>query len=173
MQQLKSDLKRTIDWNKYQSKVKNPYLYHLIDPSFQGVNRLLVLLFENTTDRTVYTKYYFPTVEIKDYNVMINRKNFFDQPVKIAIGQGDYMTICLLEYNCFNKCYKIIAIDISWQQALHADPKAIQQINFTENLAWEGNADTTMLFIIEEANETIGKQKKETVKILQSYFVLI
>ena len=111
MQQLKSDLKRTIDWNKYQSKVKNPYLYHLIDPSFQGVNRLLVLLFENTTDRTVYTKYYFPTVEIKDYNVMINRKNFFDQPVKIAIGQGDYITIYLLEYNCFNKCYKIIAID--------------------------------------------------------------
>ena len=94
-----------------------------------------------------YTLNIFPTVEIKDYNVMIDGKIFFDQPVKssmrtydniqkIAKGQGDdYTTGCLLDYNYFNKHYKMIAIDLSKQQALDADQKAIQQINFTGNLA--------------------------------------
>ena len=58
---MKSGFKRTINWNKYQSKetkqVPNPSLDYLIDPSFQGINRLFVLSFENTTDRTVNTKY--------------------------------------------------------------------------------------------------------------------
>ena len=74
-QQLNSGFKRTINWNKYQSKVlihaPNPYSDYLVDPSFQGVNRLFALSLENSTDRTVHTKYYPPTVEIKDY-VMIN-----------------------------------------------------------------------------------------------------
>ena len=68
LQQLKLGF-RVINWNKYQSKVTmqvpNPYLDYLIDPSFQGVNRLFFLSFENTTDITVHTKYYHPTVEIK------------------------------------------------------------------------------------------------------------
>ena len=84
LEQLKSSFKRTINWNKYQPKVPaqapNPYLDFLIDPSFQGVNRTFVLLFENKDDRTVRTKHYLPTVEIKDYNIMIDEKNFFDQP---------------------------------------------------------------------------------------------
>ena len=83
---MKSGFKRATNWNKYQSKVtiqaQNSYLYYLIDPSFRGVSRLFVLLFENTTDRPVHTKYYFPTAEIKDYNVMINGQNFLDEPVK-------------------------------------------------------------------------------------------
>ena len=74
--QLKSGFKCTISWNKYVSKVTieapNPYLDHFIDPSFQEVNRLLVLSFQNTTERTVHTKYYLPSVEIKDFNVMID-----------------------------------------------------------------------------------------------------
>ena len=82
---------------------------------------------------------------MKDYNVMIDGKNFFDQPInnmiktyenirKITIGQGDnYTTGCLLDYTYFKK-YKMIAIDLSKQQVLDADPKAIQQISFTENL---------------------------------------
>ena len=83
MQQLKSGFKRTINWNKYQSKVTiqvpNRYLDFLIDPSFQEVNRLFVLLFEIKDDRTAHTKYYFPTVEVKDYNVMINGQNFLQK----------------------------------------------------------------------------------------------
>ena len=73
---------------------------------------------------------------------MINGENFFDQPVrndkvtyenirKIAIDQGDdYTTGCLLDYTYFKKYYKMIAIDLSKQQALDADPRTIQQINF-------------------------------------------
>ena len=79
-------MKRTINWNKYQSKVSieapDSYLDFLVDPSFQWVNILFVLSFENKNDRTVHTKYYLPTVELKDYNVIIDGKNLFDQPVK-------------------------------------------------------------------------------------------
>ena len=82
LQQLKLGFKKIINWNKYQSKVAiqalNSYLDYLTDPSFQGVNRLFVLSLENTTDRTVRTQYYLPTVEIKDYNVMIDGQNFFN-----------------------------------------------------------------------------------------------
>ena len=71
LQQLKSGFKRTIYWNKYQSKVTikvpNSYLDYLIDPRFQGVTRISVSPFENNTGRTVHTKCYLPTVEIKDY----------------------------------------------------------------------------------------------------------
>ena len=86
-------MKRTINWNKYQSKVSieapGSCLDFLIDPSFQGVNILFVLSFENKNDRTVHTKYYLPTVEVKDYNVIIDGKNLFDQPVKNDLGTYD------------------------------------------------------------------------------------
>ena len=86
LEQLKSGFKRTINWNKYQPKIsperQNLYLDFLIDPSFQGVNRIFVLSFENEDDRKVHTGYYLLKVEIKDYHVMIDGKTFFDQPVK-------------------------------------------------------------------------------------------
>ena len=103
-------------------------------------------------------------------------KNFFDQPVrndivtyesirKIAIGQrDDYTTACLLDYTYFKKCYKMIAIDLSKQQALDADPRAIQQINFTANLDRAGN--TRFYFILEEVKETIFQFSKGAVKVL-------
>ena len=85
-QQLKPGFKRVINWNKYLSKpellAQNPNLNHLVEPSFQGVNRLFVLAFENDDDRTSDDQYYLPTVEIKDYNIMINGENFSDQPIK-------------------------------------------------------------------------------------------
>ena len=86
LQQLKSGFKRVINWNKYLSKpellAQNPNLSHLVEPSFQGVNRLLVLAFENDAQRTSHSGYYIINVEIKDYNIMINGENFFDQPIK-------------------------------------------------------------------------------------------
>ena len=73
---------------------------------------------------------------------------------KVAIGQGDdYTTSCLLNYPNFKEYYKLITIDLSKQQALDADPKAIQQINFRGNLAWNPMANTIMFFIIEEAKK--------------------
>ena len=84
--QLKSGFKRTISWNKYLPKpellARNAKLNHLIEPSFQGINRLFVLAFENDEQITSNRRYYFPNVEIQDYNVMIDGKSFFDQPVK-------------------------------------------------------------------------------------------
>ena len=86
LQQLKSAFKRVIDWNKYLSKAEllaqNPNLNHLVEPSFQGVNRLFVLAFEGDAQRTSHEAYYLPNVEIKDYNIMINGENVFDQPTK-------------------------------------------------------------------------------------------
>ena len=86
LQQLKSGFKRTVSWKIYLSKPKlltrNPNLNHLVEPSFQGVNRLLALAFENDAQRTSHSGYYLPNVEIKNYNVMINGENFFDLPIK-------------------------------------------------------------------------------------------
>ena len=86
LQQLKSGFKKTISWNKYKSSIKtfaqNRYLNYLINPSFQGVNRIFVLSFENENDRTSHMTYYLPKVEIKDYDVMLDGRNFFYQPNK-------------------------------------------------------------------------------------------
>ena len=148
----------------------------LINPRFQGVNKLFVLSFENEDGRTSHSTYYLPKVEIKDYNIMIDGKNVFDQPInsmtktyenirKIAMGQGDdYITGCFLDYPYFKENYKLIAIDLSKQQELDADPRAIQQINFTANLDRAGN--TIMFFIIEEAKETIFEFSQGAVKVL-------
>ena len=179
LQQLKSGFKRTINWNKYESNIKtfaqNRYLNHLINASFQGVSRLFVLSFENENDRTSNSIYYLPKVEIKDYNVMIDGKNFFDQPVKndirtydiiqnIPTVQGDdYPTGCLLDYNYFKEHYKMIAIYLSKQKETDSDPKAIQQISFTKDLdRAEGSA---IFFIIEEAKETVLDFSQGTVKV--------
>ena len=129
--QLKSGFKRTISWNKYLSKPEllpqNPNLNHLIEPSFQGVNRPFVLAFEYDAQRISNKRYYIPNVEIKDYNVMVDGKNFFDQPIKnnkttyenirkIATGQGDdYTTSCLLDFIYFKSYYKMIEVDFSKQ----------------------------------------------------------
>ena len=80
LQQLKSGFKRVISWNEYLSKpellAQNPNLNHLVERSFQGVNRLFVFAFENDTQRTSVEGYYLPNVELKDYNIMINRENY-------------------------------------------------------------------------------------------------
>ena len=81
LQQLKSGYKRVINWNKYLFR-RNTNLNYLVEPSFPGINRLFVLAFEGDTQRTSHSGYYFPNVEIKDYNIMINGENFFDQPIK-------------------------------------------------------------------------------------------
>ena len=84
--QLKNGFQRTISRNKYLAKAEllaqNANLNHLIDPRFQGINRLFILAFENDDQRISNNSYYIPNLEIKDYNVMIDGKNFFDQPVK-------------------------------------------------------------------------------------------
>ena len=147
LEQLKSGFKRTIKWNKYRSEMTNQtktnHLNHLIDPTFIKVNRLFVLSFENEEDRTSFSKYYVPKVEIKDFNVLIDGKSFFDVPVKnkeeayekiMSIGKNnDYTTGNLLDYEYFSKHYKLIAIDLSKQIELQ-NPDLRQQINFIGKL---------------------------------------
>ena len=97
LQKLKLGFKPTVNWNKYQSKATtqnapNQYFDYLIDPSFQGVNRLFVLAFNAIDNRIGCSRYYLPTTKVEDYNVMIYRK--------ITTGQGDgYTTGSLLDYN--------------------------------------------------------------------------
>ena len=94
-----------------------------------------------------------------------NNKITYENIRKIATGQGDdYTTGCLLDYSYFANTYKMIAVDLSKQQALDADPRAIQQINFTANLDRAGNA--RFYFILEEAKETILDFSQGTVKVL-------
>ena len=96
VKQLESAFKRVINWNRYQSKPTDQeqyrYFEYLIDPSFQGVNRLFVLSLENRTDRKLHTVYYIPKVEIKDHNFIIDERNFFDRPIK-----SDLKTLITLE----------------------------------------------------------------------------
>ena len=103
---------------------------------------------------------------------MIDEENLFDQPIKIrkienqkiATSQGDdYTTCCLLDYAYFKDVYKMIAIDLSKQKAVDADPKATQQINFTSNLDRAGK--TRIFFIVEEAGETVLYFSQGTVKV--------
>ena len=121
------------------------------------MNKIFVLSFENEDDGTSDSNHHLPKIEIHN-NVMIDGKNFFDQPInselktyenvrRIATGQGaDYTTGCLSDYSYFKDYYKMIAIDLSKQYVLDVDPRAIQQLNFTVNLNKAGN--TTMFFII-------------------------
>ena len=93
-------------------------------------------------------------ISIKNNNTSAKKNNLrtYDNNPKKATAKGDhYTTSCILVYNYFNKPYKTIAIDLSKQLPLDARPKAIQQINFTGNLFWDGNANTTVFSIIEEA----------------------
>ena len=150
--------------------MQNRYLNHLVNSSFQGVNRIFALSFQNEIDRTLHSNYYLPKVEIKYYKVIIDGKNLFNQPInnnlktyenirKTATGKGDDDTTgCLLDYSYFKDYFK------SKKQVLDADPRAIQQIYFTANLDRAGN--TTMFFIIKEAKETALDFSQETIKVL-------
>ena len=129
-EQLKSGFRITIKWNKYMSQMsnqnKNNNLNYLIDPTFGNVHRLFILSFENEDDRTSYYKYYVPSVEIKDYNFLIDGNAFFELSIKnidetyekiiqITDHSGYYTGGNLLDYEYFKEHYKLIAIDLSKQ----------------------------------------------------------
>ena len=150
---LKSGFKRETIWNKYRSQMTteaiNNNLNILIDPTFTNVNRLFVLAYQNVDDRQSYDEFYLPKVMVKDYNVIIDKLAFFDLPIKteeeayekiiyISIN-NEYTTGNLLDYDYFKKYYKLIAIDLSKQQALQENEDLIQQINFIGRLTEAAN----------------------------------
>ena len=95
---------------------------------------------------------------------------------KIETGQGDdYRTGCLLDYSYFKNYYKMITMNLKKQQALEADPNAIQQLNFTGNLARDEDVNTTMFFHYwrrKKKKETILDFSNGTVKVLYIYLDL-
>ena len=122
----------------------------MLNASFQGVRRLLILAYfiaagANADEKACIKdnkKYFLPRADIKDYNVLINGRNFYDQPIndlikqyaevrKVSTRHGDgYTTQFLLDYAYFKDNNRLIAVDVSKQKALDADPRAIQQIVF-------------------------------------------
>ena len=152
--QLNDGFKRSVYWNEYKSKIEtkeadaNIFKRFPLDASFQEVNRMFVFAFDNTNngdnkvERESHGNYFLPRVNITNYNVLIDGRNFYDQPIndqikkydkirKIATGKGDdYTTGCLLDYQYFKINYQSVAVDLSKQKELDADPSAIQQIEF-------------------------------------------
>ena len=177
LEQLRTGFKRTIKWNKYRSEMtnqtKNNYLNYLTDPTFTKVIRLFVLSFENENDRTSFSQHYVTNVQIKDFNVLIDGKSFFDIPKKnneeaykqiIEMGRNnDHTTGNLLDYEYFSKHYKLIAIDLSKQFELeNSDLK--QKINFVGSL--DRNEGATLFL-------SLKSQKKQLLnfhKLLQKMF---
>ena len=162
LEQLKTGFKRTIKWNKYRpemsNQTKNNNLNYLIDPTFTNMNRLFVLTFENEDDRTSFSKYYLPKVEIKDFNVLIDGKQFFEIPVRnkeeayeAIIDMSKNTTGNLLYYEYFKDHYKLIAIDLSKQTELD-NPDLKQQINFTGRL---GENNPAMFFILRKKKKLL------------------
>ena len=177
---LNEGFKRSIHWNKYKVIFKNynhEYIRERIDASFQGVNKLFVLPYasgNNITDENSYRRYFLPRIKITNYNIEIDGRNFYDQPIndsikqydevrKISTGKGDdYTTGCLLDFDYFEKNYKIIAADLSKQKALDADSRAIQQIIFTGHT----DAQIRVYYILKQSKETILEFSKGTTKVL-------
>ena len=140
------------------NQTQNNNLNNLTDPTFAKVNRMFVLSFENENDRTSFSKYYVPNVHIKDFNVLIDGKSFFDMPIKNDEGIykqiikarriNDYTTGNLLDYEYFSKHYKLFAIDLNKQ--IELENPDLKQISFIGRL--ERNDGATMFFIIEKSD---------------------
>ena len=154
----------------------NVFKYINLDPSFQGVNRLFVMAYnrvDGQSTRNGQRKYCLPRISLNKYNVIIDGRNFYDNPIesdiekyrelkKVMIGKGeDYTTGSLLDYDYFDKHYKLVAVDLSKQKELDADPRAIQQIEFKYMLG----TNSTIYWVLEKSKETILEFYKGTVKV--------
>ena len=182
IEQQNKGLQRSIYWNEYKTKEQtenadaNSPKYISLDPSFQGVNRLFVMAYnrvDGQPTRNGQRKYYLPRIDLNKYNVIIDGRNFYDNPIesdiekyrelkKVMIGKGeDYTTGSLLDYNYFDKHYKLVAVDLSKQKELDADPRAIQQIEFKYTL----ETNSTIYWVLKKSKETILEFYKGTVKV--------
>ena len=181
IEQQNKGFQRSIYWNEYKTKeqtenadANSPKCISL-DPSFQGVNRLFIMAYNivhGEPTRNRQRKYYLPRIDLSKYNVIIDGRNFYDNPIesdiekyrelkKVIIGKGeDYSTGSLLDYNYFKKHYKLV-VDLSKQKELDADPRAIQQIKFKYML----ETNSTTYWVLEKFKETILEFYKGTVKV--------
>ena len=187
IEQQNKEFQRSICWNEYKTKElviedagANNFKYISLDPSFQGVNRLFVMAYnkldaanDNQFNKNSKRVYYLQRNDLNKYNVIIDGRNFYDNPIesdiekyrelkKVMIGKGeDYTTGSLLDFDYFKKHYKLVAVDLYKQKELDADPKAIQQIEFKYILP----TNSTIYWVLEKSKETILEFYKGTVKI--------
>ena len=182
IEQQNKGFRRSIYWNEYKTKEINEnadgnvFKYINLDPSFQSVNRLFVTAYnrvDGQPTRNGQQKYYLPRIDLNKYNVIIDGRNFYDNPIesdiekyrelkKVMIGKGeDYTTGSLLDFNYFDKNYKLVAVDLSKQKELDADPRAIQQIEFKYMLG----TNSTIYWVLEKSKETMLEFYKGTVKV--------
>ena len=177
IEQQNKGFQRSIYWNEYKTKEVNEnadanvFKYINLDPSFQGVNRLFVAAYnkvDGQPNRDNQRKFYLPRIDLNKYNVIIDGRNFYDNPIesdiekyrelkKVIIGKGED----LLDFCYFKKHYKLVAVDLSKQKELDADPRAIQQIEFKYML----ETNSTIYWILEKSKETILEFYKGTVKV--------
>ena len=196
--QLTERFKRPVYWNEYKTKIESKeadanLTRFYLDASFQGVKKLFVLAFNNTTVsaannpinninnkvvRDSHRKYFLPRVDITNYKNYRNYRNynygnFYDKVIndqikkyeearKIATGKGDDYTGCLLDYQYFKDQYQLIAVALSKQKELDADPKAIQKIEFYGMLKTNSQVRT----IFEKSKEKVLEFYKGTAKDL-------
>ena len=182
IEQQNKGFQRSVYWNEYKTKEinenadANVFKYINLDPSFQGVNRLFVTAYnrvDGQPNRDDQRKYYLPKIDLNKYNVIIDGRNFYDNPIesdiekyrelkKVMIGKGeDYTTGSLLDFDYFKEHYKLVAVDLSKQKELDADPRAIQQIEFKYML----ETNSTIYWVLEKSKETILEFYKGTVKV--------
>ena len=182
IEQQNKGFQRSIYWNEYKTKEinedadANVFKYINLDPSFQGVNRLFVMAYSRVDvqpTRNNRRKYYLPRISLNKYNVIIDGRNFYDNPIesdiekyrelkKVMIEKGENYNIgSLLDYNYFDKHNKLVAVDLSKQKELDADPRAIQQIELKYMLG----IDSTIYWVLEKSKETILEFYKGTVKV--------
>ena len=144
------------------------------------MNRLFVLAFDNINnnankgERENHRKCFLLGVNITNYNVLIDGRNFYDQPIndqikkydeirKISTVKGDdYTTGCLLDNQYFKDHYQLIAVDLSKQKELDVDPRAIQQIEFYGKL----DTNSQVCTVLENSKETVSEFYKRTEKML-------
>ena len=146
IEQQNKGFQRSIYWNEYKTKEltenadDNVFKYINLDPSFQGINRLFVMAYnraDGQPTRNGQQKYYLPRISLNKYNVIIDGRILYNNPIesdiekyrelkKVMIGKGeDYTARSLLDYNSFDKHYKLVAVDLSKQKELDAYPRAI------------------------------------------------
>ena len=179
---LNKGFKRSVYWNSYERKPakeieKEKNLFEVLNASFQGVKRLFVLAYyiaapvnNNPADNTAgiknNKKYFLPRGEIKNYNLLTDGRNFYDQSIndikqydevrKVSTGYGDdYTNGCLLDYAYFKDHYRITAVDLSKQKALDADPRAVQQVVFQEVVGGDTGTKIRLYNILEQSKETM------------------
>ena len=193
---LSEGFKRSVYWNKYKvidnivvsinGANEEKYIREPLDTSYQGVKRLFVFAYDTAAgDDEIsidsFKKYFLPRVKIENYNIEIDGRNFYDQPVnndsikqyneirKISTGQGDdYTTGCLLDFAYFQKNYRLIILaDLSKQKALDADSRAIQQIIFAGKIKSTGqNTRVITFYILKQSKEIILEFAKGATKVL-------